>query len=285
MPLARDIDVRFGKHDDGNEGVILTKIRQGDLVRIPVTSAGTFGTSGSGVSSSFTLGATGSNPDGTGNTIGLIAPNGQLTSIAWWETTVWGNRVGVRFLRNNNATQAPFAVVVDGVPYRVAPVQPKTMLGTVSSTSDYEGMFLVADDLGPGPHTVRVSLYGDPNGTGNRILNIMGLLADKSHAYTNPVAEQSGYFPSNGMGVTVPTAATAIPYAGKVAMMHFYNAGAASHTVTIKRGSATYAVVTVAAGQTAEVVFPVPVSLISWTWNVDTGTDVNGWTLTGAVGT
>jgi len=279
MPLARDTDVRFGKHDDGDEGVILTKIKQGDLVRIPVSSVGSYGTSGSGVSSAYSLGVAPANPDGSGNSAGLTVPNGQLTAIAWYETIVWGRRVGVRFLRNSNATQAPFAVIVDGTPYRVQPVSPKTMLGTASTNPDYEGMVMVADDLGPGPHTVRVSLYGDPNGTGTRTINLYGLLADKSHAYTQPA--QLGYFPSSGIGVTIPTAATAIPFSGRVNMIHFYNAGAGVHTVTLKRGSAVYAVISLAAGASQDVTFPAPISLVNWTWNVDAGTDVNGWTLTG----
>jgi len=279
MALAKDTDVLLGKHDDGDEGVILTKIKQGDLVRIPVSSIGSFGTSGASVTSSYTLGAAPANPDGTGNSIGLSVPNGQLTAIAWYETIVWGRRVGVRFLRNANTTQAPFAVTVDGSPTRVQPVSPKTTLGTTSTNPDYEGMFLVADDLGPGPHVVRIALYGNPDGTGTRSINLYGLLADKSHAYAQPA--QLGYFPSSGIGVTVPTAATAIPFSGRVNMLHFYNAGAGAHTVTLKRGSAVYAVLNLAAGASQDVTFPIPISLVSWTWNVDAGTDVAGWTLTG----
>ena len=282
MPLARDTDARFGKHDDGREGVVLTKTSQGGLVKYPVLNYGT-GTSGS-ATVTWDAGSSAANPDGTGASVTITCTNGNVNAVGWIEQQVWGSAVGVRFLRDSNATRAPFAVIIDGLVHKVTNVTPIDRVGNVASSPEYEAAVLVADDLGPGPHTVRVALYGDVNGTGTRVLNLFGFLLDPSAGYQQ--RPQGTTIMSSNANITVPTAATVFGSSNnqRIAAIHLRNTSTTTtRTVTLLRANVAWKVITLAAGADFDYQFPGgPIQVLSdWKWQVDAGADVTGTLITG----
>lgn len=253
--LAQESTNKLGKHDDNLEGAILTKIAQGDLVRVPLPN--TIVTSAVG-SSTASHGTTQFNPDGSQHGYTLTVPAG-LTQGASLKFTAYGRIIGIRASRASTTTP-PWSVKVDGVIYGVRNTQARRNAQPASYT-DYESLFIVnaADLLTDGPHTVEIGLASEPSVT--RSVTVFGLLVEASKGYS--AYPQVGLLPSTPQAIT--TSATSITASGfAVRKLHFYNTSAADRTVTIQISSNIIKkiVVPTASPSSAEYDFGQPVDLL-----------------------
>lgn len=274
--LATNEDVLVGKHDDGREGAILTKIAQGRIIKVPMPKnlrQITDGTAGT-VTRSNTIGT---NPDGSNETIALQVTAG-LTGYAAIEVTFWGRIFGVRFRRDNGADLVPFGAIIDGRIYKVGNPVNQSMTGPVG-TPDMEALTIIADDLpNDGPHVARIHLGADGRTSGaiTRRMVFYGFVfeADKGYnTYPNP-----GYLPASA---TVPTTSAAIASTISIAnslirKIYLYNGDSATRTVTLYRSTTPIAVITLAAGATAVHDFGAAMLPTNLNWKVDAGTLVSG---------
>lgn len=291
MALAKDTDVRFGKHDDGRDGVVLTKIAQGELVRVPFPALTGLGQAGT--SSAATLTNLPNNPDGSYSGISLNAA--QLDSplsvggVAYVRCIVYGRVVGIRWRRISGAPDVPFTVAIDGVVYPVRNVAPRRHTQIISTVNDHEALFVVADDLlSDGPHTVEIGLASPPNGSATRSLTLYGLLVEASKGYDN--YRKGGYvYTTSGQAVT--TTATAIGSNGVARKFMFYNSDTTNdRLVTINSATGVvFRTLVVPAtnlasgkGGYAEHDFGQSVPIDSnWKVSVDTGTTVKMFVMQG----
>lgn len=254
-----------GHKDDGTDtGVVLVRNLGQNLVRVPIRNTETLLTT----STAGTAGVTNAlaNPDGTGLGISLAAPQvvGSTTSSATVETTLWGTRIGVRLTRTS--TTAPFTLIVDGVPYRVDATRNRRYAAASLSVNDSEAMFIVADDLAPGPHNVVVALVGQPAGGdgSSRAVGLLGWVADSNFYEPNP---RAAIVPS--APVAVPTTAGIIPAVTRLGLFYgfdFINSAATAANVQLSLGGAANqwrnVPVPASAGGingTASIVLPAPV--------------------------
>jgi hypothetical protein len=231
-----------GSHDDNREGTILTKVAQGDLVRVPIPSTALLTTVGSATN---VRAANGLNPDGSAYGVSMTVPSG-INQGAIIKTYFYGRVFGVRFQRTSGSTDRPFSVKVDGVVYAVRNTLARRNAQYLALT-DYESLFIIADDLlTDGPHTVEISLMSEPSAS--RSLIIYGFLCERSKGYeTYP---QIATYVASPQAVT--TSAVAITASGfPVRQLRFYNTSSATRTVTIKNGSNTVCILQLAAATTA----------------------------------
>lgn len=263
--IAKDSSVLLGKHDDGREGAILTKLAQGELVRVPFPN--TIATSTVG-SSTASHGPTNANPDGSQHGYTLTVPAG-LTQGASLRGVVYGRVVGIRFQRSTSTTQLPFTLKVDGVIYAVRNSQARRN-AALASLTDNEALFIIADDLlDDGPHTVEVSVAADAPGGSSRQVVLFGWLLEAAKGYS--AYPQVGMFPSTPQAVTA-SAVTITASGFSVRKLCFFNTSGADRIVTVKNGANTFKTITVptAAPGYAEHDFGQAVDLSSgWTVQAD----------------
>lgn len=261
-----------GAHDDSREGAILTKIAQGDLVRVPFPN--TIATAVVGTSTA-SHGSSASNPDGSQHGYTLTCPAG-LTQGAILRCTAYGRIIGVRFQRSSSTTP-PFTVKVNGVIYAVRNTRGRRN-AQAASISDNEALFIVAEDLlSDGPHTIEISLASEA-GTSRSVV-MYGLLLEASKGYA--VYPQVASYAASPQAVTA--SAVAITASGfAVRKLSFFNTTGADRTVTLKNGANSVRVITVptAAPSYAEHDFGQPVDVTGWTVQADT-TGVNLFTQQG----
>lgn len=271
--------IRRGTHDDGSDdGVLHAKLLHQGLVKLPLTSqqytTAVQGTATATVSSSQT------NTDGTQNCVNMTVPavTAVAQSSAYLETTLYGRRVGVRFRRNNSASLPPFTLWVDGVPYPVRNVANRRHAAVSLSSADFEGLFMVADDLGPGPHSVRVSVAGDVIGGSSRTLILHGFVVDRAAGYEDKRRAGITGTASTALTTTASTIPVVTPQ-GLVRKLLLHNTDAATRTVTISLGTTDIIrVVSLTAGASGEVDFgePVNTGVLNMRWKADTAAVVNG---------
>jgi hypothetical protein len=273
-----------GHHDDGSaDGIVHAKLLAQGLVKVPISQSGSpqelITIIGSGTAP---IGAVNSNTDGTQRCINVTVPavTSGATSCVVIERTLHGRRVGIRFRRNNSGTLPPFTVFVDGVPYEVRQTANRRHAATVLAASDFEALFLIADDLGEGPHNVRVVIAGDVIGGSSRSLIFHGWIADRA----------AGYEPRRGVtlstsGVVITTTAT-VPTltnpSGLIRKMFFHNPDTVTRKVTVSIGSTDIIKVRdIPAGQSDELDFGEPVdavaSSVRWKADAKTTNDVLGY--------
>lgn len=278
--LGGQLDKIPGAHDDGSaDGITVVKTLHQGLVRLPLyTDEWLTGVSGTATVSPVSVQ---SNLDGTQRALSFTVPavTSGAQSAAWVEQTLYGRRIGVRFRRNNSASLAPFTLWVDGVPYAVRETANRRHRASVVTSADYEGMFLVADDLGPGPHTVRLSMAGDVVGGSARSLIFYGWLVDRAAGYED--RGKNGLLPTSV--ATVPATATVLPAisAGQqIRKVYFHNTDSVTRTVTISVGSTDILkVITLATGVSGEIDFsdPVLAVIIGLRFKADAANVVNYW--------
>lgn len=284
--LAQEATNKLGRHDDGREGTVLTKIAQGELLRIPVPTTYNTVTGGTGSVSRVTNDATNLDGSGTGVLLNVAAVR---TDIAAIETVFWGRVFGLRRSRANFATRYPLAVIIDGEPFRTRNEIPRDMLGALSGSAENESLELIVDDLpDDGPHIVRIGLAGDPLNAQARAANLQGFVVEKAKG--NQSYGAAAFIHGSYDGVTVPTTRTSISTTAQqgISRVHFANQSATvTHTATLHRGTNIYARVPLAvagsAGASADVDFPAPINGSGWSWAVDAGTDVLGTVVIGKV--
>lgn len=250
-----------GHHDDGREGVVLTKIAAGQLVKVPFGAGGAVNsglahTIGSGSASSQTQTAT--NTDGSGTGVNFSVPSG-LTQGAAWTEVLYGSVVGVRWRRNTTSTLAPFGVVIDGVAYTMRSAKVHHDASVPSATVDHESLWIVADDLDPNvPHTVRIIATSDAYGATTKAVLMYGWLLEASRGYKD--SPRWGYLGTAG---TLSTSTTALSSTDPCRKILLHNTDASTRTVTLKRSTTVLKVLSLAAGTSGEIDFGVPMLGVS----------------------
>lgn len=275
MPTATGLVeyIKRGTHDDGAEGVILTKIAQGRLVKVPISTSVVTATDGSKGTVTFNKNNN-LNADGSQQNLSMTV-NAGYDGYAYAEQTVWGRVVGVRWRRLGSSGSEPFAVQIDGAIYKVPRTKNTTLNGT-SGQSDYEALWVVADDLIDGPHHVRIIVTGDAalSGAVTRSVLFFGFIAEGDKGYNQPTPRSV-----ITSATALSTSSTSVSPTGTLRKLRFYNTGASTRIVTVRQSGVTFwqAVLTAAgtAGATAELDFggqfvPNSLSVIQ-----DAGTDVN----------
>jgi hypothetical protein len=260
MGLVKDTDLNSGKL----RGVT------GRLERVPFSGAATY-TNIAG-SAGFGSGASSSqNRDGSSSRM-VLTTNAAIPSVAIVRDNLYGRVVGVRFLKQNLATAAPFDVVIDGVAY---PVDKTVAMrdNQVVSGGDHDALVIVAEGLEDTLHTVEVHLAG--SATQARRLEVYGWIAESGRGYNSPPPQRVGSTPTGGS--PVGTTQGGISYVNLVAGITFYNSTAADRLVTLQISGTNYQVVTVPASKSITVEFPTPRQLSGWTWAADAA-GVTGWT-------
>jgi hypothetical protein len=279
--LGGQIDRIPGGHDDGSDdGVLHAKLLGQGPVKLPLGGQNTQYQTGVIGTATATLAQSSTNTDGTQQVMSMVVPavTAGAQSGAWLEQTLYGRRIGVRFRRNNSASLPPFTLWVDGVPYAVREVANRRHAATIVTYSDFESLFLIADDLGPGPHTVRVSVAGDVIGGASRTLILHGWLVDRAAGYDD--RRRAG--PISSL-ISLTTTATVIPVAGNsglIRKLYLHNTDVGARIVTISVGSTNILkVVSLAAGASGEVDFgdPVQPGTVDLRWKADAAAVVNGW--------
>jgi hypothetical protein len=260
MPIARDIDITRGTL----RGVT------GRLERVPLSGAAT--TSAVAGTSSTAVGSSSSgNKDGSSNRA-VLTTTAAIPSMAVVRDNVYGRVVGVRFLKQQLATTAPFDMVIDGVAYPVDVVASMRDNQTLTG-ADIDALVVVAENLQDKLHTVEVHLAG--SATQARRLEVFGWIGESGRGYNSPPPARFGSTLTAGVAIT--TSATGISYVNLVAGMTFYNSTAADRTVTLAIGGNPYQVITVPANKSITINFPTPRQLSSWTWMADAA-GVTAWT-------
>lgn len=185
---------------------------------------------------------------------------------------VYGRVVGVRFLKQQLSTTAPFDMVIDGIAYPVDVVASMRDNQTLTG-ADIDALVVVAENLLDKLHTVEVHLAG--SAIQARRLEVYGWIGESGRGYSSPRPARFGSTLSGG--ITITTSAAGIAYVNLVAGLTFYNSTAATRTVTLAIGGSPYQVVDISVGKSATVTFPNPRQLSSWTWVADAA-GVTGWT-------
>lgn len=281
-----EVDLARGVHDDNLEGAILTKIAQGDLVKVPFPSGAGNITAGTATATS---GASNQNTDGSMAGVTLTVPGGVGQSATLRCPGVYGRTIGVRWQRTANLTNPPFTLAVNGVAYPIRNTGARKHAATAASGSDREAMFVVsADLLSDGPHTVEVILNADPAGASRSIV-LYGLLVEASKGYNRPGAVASI---NSVTAVTASFASVQSSTVPNIRALYFKNTTAATRTVTLQFSSNDFKVIQLAAAGTAPsplgneqpdsatVTFPQSVPLTNLTVKAD-AVGVNMWTLSG----
>jgi len=237
-----------GVQDDGtNEGVIRSKIINGELVRVPfIDTESTSVLAGAG-SASLNRNAY-SNGDHTGMAYNMSVTTAIGVDQASLCNIVYGRTVGIRF-RKLSTTPA-FSLVIDGVPYEVPQMQRQVFFGNQQISglgNSKEGIFVVSD-LPDTPHSVRIIVW--PDGVASKTVVIYGFLAERCAGYSTHAPLDIMYG-----GATLTTSAVAVPItdtAGNanhgVKSIIYYNSDVATRTVTLTWNSITVAILTITAG-------------------------------------
>lgn len=224
------IDPRInGTQDDGSaEGVVKTKLTRGQLVKMPFFS-GRFATdnsSGSATANYFPAAGQG-NPDGSGSTIVVTAPNNSGIRIL---QSFYGSVFGLRWIRGTS----DFGVVIDGVAYRVtSKLSEPESITALAATAEYENLTVIADDLPDGPHVAELIFA---NATGSQITwQLWGYVVEQR------VGHGGDYRVAGVINAsTVPTTDTAIldgTTLHSIRKVFYYNTDTVTRTVTIKQNS------------------------------------------------
>jgi hypothetical protein len=202
----------------------------------------------------------------------VLTTTAAIPSIAVVRDNVYGRVVGVRFLKQNLTTAAPFDVIIDGIVY---PVDKTVAMrdNLAVSGGDHDALVIVAENLEDTLHTVEIHLAG--SATQARRLEVYGWIAESGRGYTSPPPQRVGSTPTGGS--TLSTTQSGISYVNLVAGITFYNSTAADRTVTIQISGTTYQVLTVPSLKSFTLNFPTPRQLGGWTWAADAA-GVTGWT-------
>lgn len=253
-----------GHHDDGREGIVLTKLAAGDLVKVPF-GTGTNNTRGLsaivGTAAASSQSQIAYNPDGSGTALLLSANNGVGNGTAWTEV-LYGSIVGFRYYRDNSTAMPPVNVVIDGVAHEIP--QPRYRHNSVlTSAADPEALWIVADDLDPDvPHTVTVVVAADPYGGVNRSVTAFGWLLEASRGYKPPPRRGT-----IGTGALLSTSTTALNASTVYRKILLNNTDSSARLVTLKNGSTVLKKVYLAAsgtdGDSKEIDLGVPIVGIS----------------------
>lgn len=170
----------IGVEDDNtNEGVIRTKLVQGELIKIPLHVLDIIPNS----NNVQILQNTSWNADGSGFGLNLFTNIG-LSNIAFVSFLLKGKIIGIRY-RNRVTTPplSPFTIVVDGVPYTVKGRKLKYYLDNNAQTTvnpERESVFFI-DGLEDIEHTVKIIIH--QSATETRSLVITGVVAEKRLGY------------------------------------------------------------------------------------------------------
>jgi hypothetical protein len=253
------------------------------LVKVPIGPTNTQYATGVNGTASVALAYAVTNTDGLQEVVNMTVPavTAGAVSNAWLEQTVYGRRVGVRFRRNNSAALPPFTVYIDGIPYAVRRTGNRRHAATLLSSSDFEGLFLLADDLGDGPHTVRVSVAGDEIGGISRTLILHGWLLEKSAGYEE--SSRAGALPPSP--TVLGTTATVVPATGNrglVRKLYFHNTDVATRVVTLSLGATNiFKVISLPAGTSQDVDFngTIQVGTSDFRWKADAAAVVNAYAM------
>lgn len=270
--LASNLDSLTGKHDDGREGVVLTKIAQGKLTRMPFVNLKGYA-SGSG-SVNLNGGLQNDNPERAGQSITLATGAGQ--GFAEVVGNFWGRMFGVRPRRHFSSPLPNLSVTVGGEtrPMRQLNTRIDT-IPTAFGAFDAEALYLPFDDLPhDGPWTYRIHLASDPLATTAYTVTLHGLLveADKGYAPYQPTS-------SFAAKQAVTSTATAIAYSGTARRLTFYNTAATAAVVTLKSGADVMESISLAAGSGGKIEWPLPIKVAGYTISTDIASGVNMWAL------
>ena len=256
-------------YDDGRQGVVLTKIAQGELIPVPFYNI-QFANS-AGATCGFASIAT-DNPL-PGKPVSITIPTG-TNGYAYFRTQLWGRVIGLRMRRHFANTLPNITAIVDGEPMALRNINTRVdTIPTVLNNFDGAASFLIAEDLlDDGPHTVTICVAGD-SVTAVSSLTFFGWLVERAKGATN--------YPSGiGQSLTTQTlTASAVSIASSGALgrqLDFYCSGATARTVTLLASDGVTALKTVAvpAGGTASMSWATPFVLSSYKVKQDVGTDV-----------
>jgi len=223
--------------DDGTkEGVIRSKIVNGELVKLPANSIDYIVNVGGSAAVQPSQGVF-SNSDGSGSAINLATVAGLGTNIASLTTTIYGRSIGVRFRRN--AATPLFSVIVDGVAYDL----PDNLRNwytdnTPNPSIEREALWVLDDNLTEGAHTVKVIL---PSSDVANTLVLFGFLAESKSGYTEKARLDSPYS-VNASVISTPSNITSTDSNGTlnkgVKYILYRNIDSANaHVITILWGS------------------------------------------------
>lgn len=237
-----------GVQDDGtNEGVIRSKMINGELVRVPFID-----TESASVLSGAGAAALNRNAYSNGDHTGIAYNLSVTTAIGADQSSlcaiVNGRTVGIRF-RKLSTTPA-FSLVIDGIPYEVPQMQRQVFFGNQQLSglgASKEGIFVVTD-LPDTPHSVRVVLWAD--GVASKTLVLYGYLAERCAGYSthSPLDIMFGNATLTNAAVTVPTTDTAGNANHGVKSIIYYNSDSVTRTVTLAWNGVAIAQLTLTAG-------------------------------------
>lgn len=170
-----------GVYDDGSEsGAVRARITQGDLLKLPFHE----GQLSFSPNCSFKRDATGDNGDLTSTTISVAVAPGTNAPAATIRFPFYGPLLGVRWDRQFDVTQNDFGVLVDGVAYHVPAARLQWDTQAVWNVTDSENRYVVARDLGDGPHWCDLVCPADPSVPKKWLF--YGYLADRRAGYAAP---------------------------------------------------------------------------------------------------
>lgn len=236
--------------DSTNEGVIRTKLVQGELIKLPLHVLDIIPNSSSVVlQHNYSV-----NADGSGYNLNLFTSIG-LTNLSFCSFLLKGKVIGIRFRNRPLSPQlSPFTVVVDGVPYTAKGRKLKYYLDNTVQTTlnpERESVFWI-DNLEDIEHTVKIILH--PSATETRSLVVTGAVVEKRLGY--PEHPRMDFFWGQG---TITTSYTNIansntdiqntPIKG-IKEIWYYNPDASSQVLYIQYNSRVLVKKTISAGDT-----------------------------------
>jgi len=204
------------KEGGNTNAKISARIESGDLVKVGIASLA-YQTSYAGAGTYFSVYSLYTNGDGSGQGVTLTTTSAGLGSnrISIY-TSVWGKTIGFRFRRRSDSPA--FSVIIDGTPYDV----PSYLIGprfqNEAGSTDRECLWIVAENLKQGLHSVEVNLY--PSATDVKQLVVYGFVTDKYAGYSDQLPNdfiiEKGILPTTSTSILKPFGINGIKKVGYV---------------------------------------------------------------------
>lgn len=249
---SNPIDPRIaGVQDDGSaEGVVKSKIVEGDLTYVPWRSGWW-----SGNNANATVGATGGdNADGSNGYVTMSVASTTSQSQYNIRHTFRGTTYGIRFdpqFTTGGGGLYDFSVIIDGVCYRVKKAIYNFDDATVYSVQNGQHGVIVATGLPDTIHMVDVVVVNNSAGQNGNLF--YGYIADSKH-YPKPT--RFGYWLApttlTASYVAITTGGTQYRRPPGIRKIFYYNADSATRTVTIQLSGATIWSKTLTVAETGE---------------------------------
>jgi hypothetical protein len=251
---------QLGVRDDGTDsGIVRTELITGNLIKLPFSPLTySIQNQGSGNTASSQNGGIFYNSDGTCTGLNIATFNSTDNYVAVWYP-FYGSVFGVRF----RAGGGGFTVTVDGALATLVE-DPETYLGKESqgSSQNHEVSVITHRDLAPGIHFAKIIF---PAGVSSLLHGVLVAEAGTPNKPYLPVhtgvnASASTAVPTSSANIAPYPASSGVPFVA-ISKLYYYNSTGSAITLTLSTpGTITFLNQVIAAGDTFELSYPVPVT-------------------------